>query len=45
MPLYTPYAFDQPAVAVQKTILDEIFMEPSQDNLAAYNRVVMKARV
>lgn len=45
VPLYTPLAFDQPAMAVQKTILDEIFMEPTQDSLSAYNRVIMKAQV
>jgi hypothetical protein len=45
VPLYTPYAFDQPTTAVQKTILDEIFMEPTEGSMAAYNRVIMKARV
>lgn len=44
VPLYTPLAFDQPAVPIKKTILDEIFMEPTEDSLKAYNRVIMKAK-
>ena len=45
VPLYTPAAFDQPAKPVEKTILDEIFLEPTGDQLKAYNRVILRGKV
>jgi len=45
VPLYTPTAFDQPAKPVEKTILDEIFLEPTDDQLDAYNRVILRGKV
>merc|ERR1719357_43504 len=44
-PLYTPSAFEQPAKPVEKNILDEIFLEPTDDQLRAYNRVIVKGKV
>ena len=34
VPLYTPAAFETPARPVEKTILDEIFLEPTDKQLA-----------
>ena len=45
VPLYTPTAFEQPAKPVEKNILDEIFLEPTEDQLRAYNRVILKGKV
>ena len=45
VPLYTPSAFEQPAKPVEKNILDEIFLEPTEDQLRAYNRVIVKGKV
>jgi len=45
VPLYTPAAFDQPAKPVERTILDEIFLEPTGNQLQAYNRVILKGKV
>ena len=47
VPLYTPSAFDNPKLVapVTRTILDEIFLEPTGDQLGAYNRVILKAAV
>jgi len=47
-PLYTPSAFENPklaAVPVTRTILDEIFLEPTDNQLNAYNRVILKGQV
>ena len=47
-PLYTPSAFENPklsAVPVTRTILDEIFLEPTDNQLNAYNRVIIKGQV
>merc|ERR1712168_1297848 len=45
VPLYTPAAFEQPAKPVERNILDEIFLEPTDDQLRAYNRVILKGKV
>jgi len=45
VPLYTPSAFEQPAKPVERNILDEIFLEPTEDQLRAYNRVILKGQV
>jgi len=47
VPLYTPTAFDNPKLNApqQKTILDEIFLEPTSDQMGAYNRVILKVQV
>ena len=45
VPLYTPTAFEQPAKPVERNILDEIFLEPTDDQLRAYNRVILKGKV
>ena len=47
-PLYTPSAFENPklaAIPVTRTILDEIFLEPTDNQLNAYNRVILKGQV
>ena len=47
-PLYTPSAFENPKLAsvpVTRTILDEIFLEPMDNQLNAYNRVIIKGQV
>jgi len=43
VPLYTPTAFERPPVS--RTILDEIFLEPSDNQLDAYYRVIHKGKV
>lgn len=43
VPLYTPTAFERPPVT--RTILDEIFLEPSDNQLDAYYRVINKGKV
>merc|ERR1719348_2946380 len=43
VPLYSPQAFERPPVT--RTILDEIFMEPSDKQLDAFYRVVNKGKV
>ena len=45
VPLYTPAAFEAPARPVERTILDEIFLEPSNRQLDAYYRVLTKGKV
>jgi len=47
VPLYTPSAFENPKLGgpVQRNILDEIFLEPSESQLTAYNRVILKGQV
>ena len=45
VPLYTPAAFETPARPVEKTILDEIFLEPSDKQLDAYYRVLLRGQV
>jgi len=47
VPLYTPSAFEnpKPAVPISRTILDEIFLEPTDGQLDAYNRVILKGQV
>ena len=45
VPLYTPAAFIEPARPVEKTILDEIFLEPTDKQLDAYYRVILRGKV
>ena len=45
VPLYTPSAFEAPPRPVERTILDEIFLEPSHKQLDAYYRVLTKGQV
>ena len=45
VPLYTPAAFEDPSKHVERNILDEIFLEPTDNQLAAYNRVILKGKV
>ena len=45
VPLYTPAAFETPARPVEKTILDEIFLEPTDKQLDAYYRVILRGKV
>ena len=45
VPLYTPSAFEAPPRPVERTILDEIFLEPSHRQLDAYYRVLTKGQV
>ena len=45
VPLYTPAAFFEPARPVEKTILDEIFLEPTDRQLDAYYRVILRGKV
>ena len=45
VPLYTPAAFETPARPVEKTILDEIFLEPTDRQLDAYYRVILRGKV
>ena len=45
VPLYTPAAFETPARPVEKTILDEIFLEPTDRQLDAYYRVLLRGKV
>jgi len=45
VPLYTPTAFEKPNQAQGTSILNQIFMEPTTDQLSAYNRVILKGKV
>ena len=45
VPLYSPAAFEQPARPVERTILDEIFLEPTDRQLDALYRVQLRAKV
>ena len=45
VPLYTPAAFQPPSRPVERTILDEIFLEPTDKQLDAYYRVLTKGKV
>ena len=45
VPLYTPAAFETPARPIEKTILDEIFLEPTDKQLDAYYRVLLRGKV
>jgi len=46
VPLYTPSAFERPAQpAKDNSILTEIFMEPTTDQMQAYNRVILRGKV
>ena len=45
VPLYTPAAFETPSRPVERTILDEIFLEPTERQLDAYYRVLLRGKV
>jgi len=47
IPLYTPSAFENPKqpMQVERTILDEIFLEPTGTQLTAFYRVMLKGQV
>jgi len=53
VPLYTPAAFENPKLAsapaaaapVTRNILDEIYLEPTEGQLGAYNRVIVKGQL
>jgi len=46
VPYYTTSAFERPEIPIQgNSILAEIFMEPTGDQIKAYNRVVTKGKV
>lgn len=45
VPMYSEKAFERPLPPKENSILTEIFMEPTTDQLKAYNRVLLKAQV
>merc|ERR1712130_435345 len=45
VPLYTPDAFEAPSRPVERTILDEIFLEPTSKQLDAFYRVLTKEKL
>lgn len=46
IPLRSPgEAFEKPPAPVVKTLLDDIFLEPTENQLNAYNRVILKGSV